>query len=206
MALTQGPLLSLGASGKFAGALVYSTWKGRPTVRQLVTPSNPKSAGQTATRAMFKFLAQNWANLSAGDQATWEDLASQTNVSPFNAYVSFNMNRWTQFTFPMDTPTSAAGTVPVMGAGTLTGGVRQYTLSQVITTANDISGIVIVEDAAAIVTPIKTMVVDLADYTGSPVVTVETPREAGTYHVRVAGFTSGGSLSAYIADQTVVVT
>lgn len=206
MALTQGPLLSLGASGKFAGALVYSTWKGRPTVRQLVTPSNPKTAGQTAQRAMFAFLAQNWASLSGANQATWEALAAQTNISPFNAYLQWNLGRWTQYTFPMDTPTAAAGTVPVMGAGTLTGGVGQYSLSQVITTANQISGIVIIEDLATIVTPVKTMTVALEDYVSSPVLRVVTPREPNTYHVRVAGFTTGGALSAYIADQTVVVT
>lgn len=206
MALTQGPLMSIGASGKFAGTLVYSTWKGRPTVRQLVTPSNPKSAGQVATRAMFKFLAQNWAALSPTDQASWQALADATTVSPFNAYVSYNMNLWTQFETPFDNPTSTDDTVPVMGAGTLNGGVRQYTLSQVITTPNDISGILIVEDSSAIVTPVKTMVVIAEDYVASPVVVVATPREPGTYHVRVAGFTKAGTISAYIADQTVVVT
>jgi hypothetical protein len=207
MALTQGPLLSLSASGKFAGALVYSTWKGRPVVRQLVTPSNPKSVSQVATRAMFAFLAQNWAALSGASQATWEALAAQTNIAPFNAYLAYNMDRWTQYTFPKDEPSIAAGTVPVMGAGTLTGGVRQYTLSQVITTANQISGIVVIEDAAAIVTPVKTMTVKLFDYlAASPIVGIMTPRAPGTYHVRVAGFTTGGALSAYIADQTVVVT
>lgn len=206
MALVTGPLLSLDARGKVAGALVFSNWKGRPTVRQLVSPSNPKSAGQVATRAMFAFLAQNWAALSAANQATWETLAAATSISPFNAYVSFNMDRWTQFLFPYDAATSVPGTVPVMGAGTLTGGVRQYTLSQVITTANDISGIVIVESLATIVTPVKTQVVRVEDYVASPIVVVLTPRVPATYHVRVAGFTKGGALSAYIADQTVVVT
>lgn len=206
MALVTAPLLSLDARGKFAGALVYSNWKGRPTVRQLVTPANPKSAGQVSTRAMFRFLAQNWANLSAANKATWEAGAASLSVSPFNYYVGFNMDRWTQFTFPFDTPTSVPGTVPVMGVGTLTGAVRQYTLSQVITTANDISGIVIVESLTTITTPAKTMVVSIDDYLASPVVVVLTPRAPATYHVRVAGFTRGGALSAYIANQTVVVT
>lgn len=206
MALVTGPLLSLDASGKIAGAIVFSKWKGRPVVRQLVRPANPQSPGQTATRAMFRFLAQNWANLGATDQASWEALAAQTNISPFNAYVSYNMDLWTQFSFPFDNPTSINDTVPVMGAGTLTGGVRQYSLSQIITTANDISGIVIVEASAAIVTPVKTMVVRMEDFTASPVEVVMTPRAPGTYHVRVAGFTKAGTVSAYIADQSVVVT
>lgn len=58
--------MSLDARGKFAGALVFSGWKGRPTVRQLVTPANPKSANQAASRNRVRVAAagQHWANLS----------------------------------------------------------------------------------------------------------------------------------------------
>lgn len=50
MAKVTGPLMSMEASGAFGGALVFGKWKGRPTVRQLVIPSNPKSAGQMTAR------------------------------------------------------------------------------------------------------------------------------------------------------------
>lgn len=50
MAKVTGPLMSMEASGAFGGALVFGKWKGRPTVRQLVIPSNPKSANQTVAR------------------------------------------------------------------------------------------------------------------------------------------------------------
>jgi len=53
MAKTSGPLFSLGASGKFGGAAVYSIWKGITYVRQLVTPANPKSAAQGAQRLVI---------------------------------------------------------------------------------------------------------------------------------------------------------
>jgi len=67
MAKTNGPLFSMDASGKFAGALVYSKWKGRPTVRQLVTPSNPNSADQEAARNRVRSggVAQRQTNLTA---------------------------------------------------------------------------------------------------------------------------------------------
>jgi hypothetical protein len=57
------------ASGKFAGALVYSKWKGRPTVRQLVTPSNPNSADQEASRNAMRVaaVAQRFVNLNGAD-------------------------------------------------------------------------------------------------------------------------------------------
>jgi len=67
MAKTNGPLFSLDASGKFGGALVFSKWKGRPTVRQLVTPSNPHSADQETARNMVRSggVAQRQTNLTA---------------------------------------------------------------------------------------------------------------------------------------------
>lgn len=67
MAKTNGPLFSMDASGKFAGALVFTKWKGRPVVRQLVTPSNPQSADQEAARNRQRAAAagQFWANHTA---------------------------------------------------------------------------------------------------------------------------------------------
>ncbi len=46
MAKVTMPLLSGTASGKIAGSMVHFGWKGRAVVRQLVTPSNPKTGGQ----------------------------------------------------------------------------------------------------------------------------------------------------------------
>ncbi|MBA7531689.1 hypothetical protein ES705_23910 [subsurface metagenome] len=50
MAKLKAPLLSLGASGKLADALVYFPWKGLNVVREYVIPSNPKTTGQTTQR------------------------------------------------------------------------------------------------------------------------------------------------------------
>lgn len=50
MAKVSGPLMSMEASGAYAGALVFGKWKGRNVVRQLVTPGNPKSQGQSDNR------------------------------------------------------------------------------------------------------------------------------------------------------------
>lgn len=66
MAKVTAPLMSMDASGKFGGALVFGKWKGRPTVRKLVTPSNPQSADQTTARNALRVLAagQRFANLT----------------------------------------------------------------------------------------------------------------------------------------------
>lgn len=64
------------ASGKFGGALVFGKWKGRNTVRQLVTLSNPQSVGQrhrvNAMRTMAEVQRQMnlIAEKHAGDTLT----------------------------------------------------------------------------------------------------------------------------------------
>lgn len=54
------------ARGGFGGTLVFGAWKGRNTVRQLVTPSNPKSANQVEARNRVRLTgaAQKQVNLS----------------------------------------------------------------------------------------------------------------------------------------------
>lgn len=51
MSKVTGPLLSLDARGKIGGAIVFGGWKGIQTVRQLVTPSNPRTTGQMEVRS-----------------------------------------------------------------------------------------------------------------------------------------------------------
>jgi hypothetical protein len=57
-------MMSLDARGKFAGALVFTNWKGRPVVRQLVTPSNPQSIDQQTARNCVRVFGkiQNFVN------------------------------------------------------------------------------------------------------------------------------------------------
>lgn len=66
MAKVSGPLMSLTASGGFASAMVYQSWKGRPTVRQLVIPANPQTADQQTARNYVRVTGaqQRWVNLS----------------------------------------------------------------------------------------------------------------------------------------------
>lgn len=206
MALVSGPMLSLDARGKFGGALVFSNWKGRPTVRQLVKPSNPRSAAQYGQRAMISFLSPAWGALSAGNQATWDALAAQAVISGFNAFTKFNLDKWTQFTTPYKTPTSTGETNPVMGALTVTGGVGIINVSNVITTANNIWGMLIAVSATTGFTPAKDNIRDAVLYSASPVTRTLTNFEPGTYYVRTSGFTGDGQKTAFVAQQAVVVT
>jgi len=100
MVKLQGPIFSLHASGSLAGALVFSSWKGRPYARELVIPSNPQSGAQVGRRAMFSYLSKIWDGLSTANQATWDDLAEELVASPFNAYIGVNMTRCHNFLAP----------------------------------------------------------------------------------------------------------
>lgn len=138
MALVSAPLLSLDAAGKLGGAIVFSKWKGRQYVRSLVKPANPKSGGQIGMRGAFKFLSQNWQNLSAANQATWEDRADASVISPFNAFMSYNQFRARNFLgLSKEDPALEAGTPTVIGVTVATAGVRSVTLDIPITTLND---------------------------------------------------------------------
>jgi hypothetical protein len=206
MATTQAPLFGLDASGSIGGAITFAKWRGRTYARVKGTPSNPRSGGQIANRAMMRFLSEKWALLSAPNKATFNTLAAQGNYSPFNAYVRYNMLRWKQWLDPLIQIGEPAGTNPVMGALTLTGGVGQLTVSQVITTVNDIQGMVICASLTTGFTPAKTDVFYVANYTASPIVTICTPLKAGTWYIRTAGFSKGGTRTAFVAQQSAVVT
>ena len=206
MATTQAPLFGLDASGSIGGAITYAKWRGRTYVRVKSTPSNPKTGPQKSTRAMMRFLSTAWKALSAADKATWATLAAAENYSTFNAYVRFNMDRWTQNTTPFDRPTPTAGIVPVMGALSLTGGVGQLSVSQVITTANQIWGMEIAVSTVTGFTPGKTDIYYIVEQTTSPILAVVVDLKPATYFVRTAGFTKDGDLSAYVAQGSAVVT
>lgn len=72
MAKVFGGLLSLDASGKFGRTLVFSKWRGVPYARLLVTPSNPRTALQVATRVALAAVGKvtKRADLT-GDEVTF---------------------------------------------------------------------------------------------------------------------------------------
>lgn len=100
MVKVNGPMMSLDASGSLANAITFSKWKGRNYVRERVTPSNPKSGGQTGRRAMFKYLSQIWSTLGTSNQATWDSLGDDLIASSFNGMVSSEMKNWHNFIAP----------------------------------------------------------------------------------------------------------
>ena len=197
----------MGASGSVAGTLTFATWKGRPYVRQTVTPSNPKSKGQIATRQMMKFLAQAWGLASMGGPGSpWDTLAKQMNVSDFNAFTSFNMKNWTQWKYPTENPEGTGLTPAVLGTLSPTGGVREINLSHVITTINDAFGITYyINDSANPATARQNAALTVYignNGSGDTVKSVITGLAPGSYYVGYQGFAQDGTTSAVVEDAT----
>ena len=91
MAKVKAPFLSLGASGKIAGTLVASSWKGLKTIREYVKPSNPQTAAQTTQRDLFSSAVSAFRNYltNTTGRAAWNRsaLASGNAQSGFNVAV-----------------------------------------------------------------------------------------------------------------------
>ena len=86
MAKVTGPLMSMDASGQFGGTIVFSKWKGRNTVRQLVPPSNPRTVGQEDARNRTRVTGaiQKWINATTTkhDGATDTDKVRIVAITP----------------------------------------------------------------------------------------------------------------------------
>jgi len=195
------------ASGSMGGVIVFSTWKGRPYVRSLVIPSNPKSGGQVGMRSMFSFLSKAWAGLSNGNKATWETRAAQLIVSEFNAFMSYNQFRWRNFTAPSkEEPAASAGTPATLGAFSLALGVRSITATQAITTASDGWGVCFFRSTGVGFTTAYDNLVAVGTISGTdPVVFVDSPLIPDQYYYNTREFTTDGQLSAETGEETETV-
>ncbi len=208
MARVQGPLFSLGALGKLGGALVFSIWKGRAYVRELVRPANPKSDKQLSVRAMMKFLSQEWAGIGSTPQDTWETLADAEVISTFNAYIKRNLRLWRSFRGPaQDSVGASVGTPPVHGVASAVPGIRMATIGMLMTTLNDGWGLLIFRKTGSAVTPAFDNLVAVIPYSGTEtVVFVDTPLTAATYHYDFYSVTDDGLLTDETDPVNAVVT
>lgn len=208
-AIVNGPLFSLDASGQLGKALVYSKWKGRSYVREYAIPANPNSLAQRWRRAMFGFLSQAWATLGATEKASWEPEAGSKSISPFNEFVSYNMDSQSVGDAPLDewlaTPVTPTGTLTsVVG----TGGLRKITY----TTVEDdslISGEHIVYglsesstgDASSIARSVALIANDAEGMLAGEIVGLE----AGTYYLAAAVINLQGGISPWVVESDPIV-
>lgn len=96
MAKVTGPLGSIAAAGKLGNAIQFQNWKGRCYVAKRRRPRQPRTESQRAARIMMTFLAQQWHNLTAGQQDTWANVNLEPPNTPYTNWIAENINRYKQ--------------------------------------------------------------------------------------------------------------
>lgn len=198
MALVACPALSGEASGKVGGCLVFSKWKGRPYVRSLARPANPKTAKQKSVRAMMKFLSQNWSGLSTEDKDSWKGPADASNYSPFNAFTSENMRRWGNFNAPGgEYPVSEGDSIGTGFSEVVTGGVKSIKLDLTLGVANDNWGVMVFRSTTTgFTTSFDNLCYVLLLDTATTITLVDSPLDPATYYYNFRLFSIAGDLGA----------
>lgn len=92
MAKVTGPLLSMGGNGQIAKTQVYASWKGRLYARRYVKPANPKTAGQTFTRAIFTYNFGLYRFATAGALAAMAAAAKAALLTTPNMFNKANLS------------------------------------------------------------------------------------------------------------------
>ena len=208
MARVIGPLMSLDASGSLASTIVFAKWRGRNYVRRHAVPSNPRSPGQLAARAIISFLGRAWETVTDPNRATWEDIADARKVSPFNAYVARGAKDWRDGWTPSEAfPATRTQTPGVIGALACTLYERQISVDLSYTPggAGYDRGIVVIRSPATIATPSTTLAVAAFAAAGGLLPFVDGPLSPGTYYYNAAVWTEDGALSAWGTEDSETV-
>jgi hypothetical protein len=207
MVKVYGPALSIDASGTLAKTMVFSKWKGRSYVRSHVNPAQPRTGPQVGVRAMFSFLAKQWASLTSANKTSWEVLAKQFNVSPFNASTHVNQARWRNFLTPSKNSAVAGVSVaPTICTQVLTVGVRQITVTITKGGTAPTWGYSIHRYLVTGATPAFSNCVHISPIDGSSNATwVDTPLDPGTYFYKVHPFNDDGVKGVTSVESTATV-
>jgi hypothetical protein len=83
MAKIQGPLLSLGAIGTFAGLLNFRVLSGQNIAQRAKTKAGPRSGNQNTESATMTAAATAWRSSDTATRFDWSTLADQRGLPPF---------------------------------------------------------------------------------------------------------------------------
>lgn len=207
MATIQGPLHSDDASGTLGDQVTFARWKGRRYARQYAKPTNPKSALQTGVRVMMGWLARAWASvLTDNNRASWATLAESNQVSPFNAYMTHNLNRWDDSdTFvpdPSTAPAAYSNTTEITGLAVVGNHVELE-----ITPEDPIAvGLLIYRSTIDEFTPSRANLIGVVDaVSDDPVSFTDGPLASGTYYYRSFSFDATGVIDTGGQQQSAVI-
>jgi len=157
---------------------------------------------------MFKFLSQIWAGLSDPNQASWESRAADSVISPFNAFIGYNQARWRSFKGPSaDDPAAEASAAPGAPTTTITGGIRQNSLSIADGGPAPDFGYFIYRSTVTGFTPAFANCVAVVPWNpAATTVYIDTPLAVDTYYYRIGGFMDDGIKGTLEAETSGTVT
>lgn len=204
MAKTNGPLFSLEASGTIGKAITYGKNKGRNFVRVRVTPANPQTAAQTGVRSNFAGLVLLWKANTAALESAFNTIATQKQISAFNAFIGFNQKRLSQDKGPAETP-SPTEAAPFNNASGLAAAVSDKYVSLTWTPSADVDawGVAIYRALGATPTGIRTeLIAMLTNGTSS---FLDGPLAAGTYEYVIQTLGEQGGKTTVSLPTTAVV-
>jgi len=206
MARVTGPLMSFDASGTVAGAIVFAKWRGRNYVRRHAVPSNPRTPGQIAARAIIAFLGKLWDSLGDEPKASWEEGAESLKISPFNQYIGLNARNWRDQMVPSQaTPAerTLVGDPPAAIAGVVSG--RQVILTVTLADVTNIWGIVVCRSLVTGFTATAGNAIGIIEAWNDPLVWVDGPLAPGTYYYKAFAFSTDGLKTTVCAEEDVTV-
>jgi len=140
------------------------------------------------------FLSEQWQNFSAPYRATWNDLASARNISPFNAFQGHNLTRYRNFLAPSVTwPTAETGAKAFGGGWDVRGGIRQIEVDLIVNVLNDQWGYNLYHVTASDLQPTWSDLFGVLPSLGVGTFTFYWPQKTpGTYWITFSAFTTAG--------------
>ncbi len=209
MVKLKGPLQSLSASGTVAKTITYSSWKGRPYVRNKPQPVDPKDPTQKSNRLLMEWLSQTWSTLSQNDRSTWTPIAAAQNMANYHAFIQENLIRFAYFAAPTRRfPPTETGTPPtVFGDGPFVNGApRALNTAVRFDVLNDAWGYCLfLGDNAGFTTSRNNLALFATNQTTDFDIRWIRDLKPATYHAKVRPFTTDGVMGpAGIARDAIV--
>lgn len=207
MVKLKGPSLTLSAAGGLGKTIAFAESKGRAYLKRWHKPKNPQTNLQRSVRAINSLLSREWRNLSSADQATWQQLADETNVSPFNAYQAFNLNRWTRFRPPTQAYPPAEIVPAVVQSGmSATGATRSILVSWSISSSANNWSAGIFNTPSAGAPPTRQTLIRIEPWSGTGTFTWRwTPLAPGTYYIAIKHLGASGEFWPFFGWRTAIV-
>jgi len=209
MAGVRGPLFGFDASGSIANTLVWAKWKGRPYVRQLVIPSNPRTIFQRGVRAMFGFCSSYYTNLTTVEKNAWIFEATADQITGMNAWIRDSQTNRVNDRSARNLPTAGPGVAPAAPTFPIAvGGPGRYTVTWTASVDAFRFTYTAYRDPVMGFTPSPANLVAVkAARAGFEVLTfTETGLTPGTWFLRLKTGNEGGTLGTATAEFSVVVT